>query len=68
MATNNARPSLQYRALGLVGAVAAGIGLWRFTSGDWLIGVVCVVAVAAVAGVYLFGQRRLKGRDRGRRY
>jgi hypothetical protein len=68
VATNDARPSVQYRALGLVGAVAAGIGLWRFTSGDWLIGVVCVLAVAVVAAVYMAGQRRLKGRDRGRRY
>jgi membrane protein YdbS with pleckstrin-like domain len=54
--------------LGLVGAVAAGIGLWRFTGGDWLSGLVCAVAVLVVAVVYVAGQRRLQGRDRGRRY
>jgi hypothetical protein len=64
----NVRPSVRYRVLGLVGAVAAGIGLWRFTGGNWLSGVVCALAVAVVAFVYVAGQRRLQGRDRGRRY
>jgi membrane protein YdbS with pleckstrin-like domain len=54
--------------LGLVGAVAAGIGLWRFTGGDWLSGVVCALVVAVVAVVYVAGQRRLKGRGGARRY
>jgi hypothetical protein len=62
---------MQYRVLGLAGAVAAGIGLWRFTGGDWLSGALCALVVAAAAAVYIAGQRRLKGskgRDRGRRY
>jgi hypothetical protein len=54
--------------LGLAGAVAAGIGLWRFTGGDWLSGIVCALVVALVAAVYVVGQRRLKGRGGGRRY
>jgi uncharacterized membrane protein YeaQ/YmgE (transglycosylase-associated protein family) len=54
--------------LGLVGAVAAGVGLWRFTGGDWMSGVFCALVVAVVTAVYVAGQRRVKGRDRGRRY
>jgi hypothetical protein len=57
-----------YRALGLLGAVLAGIGLWRFTSGDWQGGILCVVAVVAVAVAYVLGQRRARGISGGRRY
>ena len=42
---------LTQKAVGLVGAIATGIGLWRFTSGDWLSGIVFVAAVAAASSV-----------------
>ena len=61
-------PTVQYRVLGLLGAVGAGIGLWFFTSGDWLIGALCALAVVVAAGIYVVGQRRVKGRGRARRY
>ena len=54
------------RIVGVVGAIAAGIGLWRFTSGDWLEGTVFACAVAGVAAVYAVRERR-RGRDT-RRY
>jgi hypothetical protein len=57
-----------YRAIGLLGAVAAGIALWRFTSGDWLGGALGVLVVAGAAAVYVEGQRRLKGSGGRRRY
>ena len=53
------------RIVGVVGAIAAGIGLWRFTSGDWLGGIVFTFAVAGIAAWYLWDSR--KTRD-GRRY
>jgi hypothetical protein len=56
---------LTQKAIGLVGAIAAGIGLWRFTSGDWLTGIVFVAAVAGLTGWYLWSTRRV--RDGGRR-
>ena len=69
VATNpSPAPTIQYRVLGLLGAVGAGIGLWFFTSGDWLIGALCALAVIAAAGVYVVGQRRVKGSSRSRRY
>lgn len=61
-------PTLQYRVLGLFGAFGAGIGLWFFTSGDWLIGALCALAVIAAAGVYVVGQRRVNGQGGARRY
>jgi len=64
----HAQPSLQFRLLGLAGAVEAGTGLWRFTSGHWVSGIFCAFVVACVAAAYVVGQRRLKGRDGGRRY
>jgi hypothetical protein len=60
--------TLQYRVLGLVGAVEAGVGLWCFTSGRWLNGIFYAIGVAFLASVYLRAQRKLKGRDGGRRY
>ena len=54
--------------LGLFGAFGAGIGLWFFTSGDWLIGAFCALAVIAAAGVYVVGQRRVNGQGGARRY
>jgi membrane protein YdbS with pleckstrin-like domain len=60
------RAILTQKAVGLVGAIAAGIGLWRFTSGDWLTGIVFVAAVGGIAVWYLWSTRRV--RDGGRRY
>jgi hypothetical protein len=57
---------LTQKAVGLVGAIAAGIGLWRFTSGDWLSGIVFVAAVGGLTGWYFWSTRRV--RDGGRRY
>ncbi len=57
---------LTQKAVGFVGAIAAGIGLWRFTSGDWLSGIVFVAAVAGLTGWYFWSTRRV--RDGGRRY
>lgn len=54
------------RIVGVAGAVAAGIGLWRFTSGAWIEGIVLAAAVAAVA-VYSVLRDRRRGRDT-RRY
>jgi hypothetical protein len=62
------QPSLQYRLLGLAGAVEAGTALWRFTSGHWVSGTFCAFVVVVVAAAYVTGQRRLKGQDGGRRY
>jgi membrane protein YdbS with pleckstrin-like domain len=64
----NTAASPIYRVLGLLGAVATGVGLWRFTSRDWIGGIVCAVIVAAVAAVYVLGQRRVGGSGGGRRY
>jgi hypothetical protein len=46
------------RIVGVVGAIAAGIGLWRFTSGAWIEGIVFTCAVAGVAAFYLVRERR----------
>ena len=46
------------RIVGVVGAIAAGIGLWRFTSGAWVEGIVFTCAVAGVAAFYLVRERR----------
>jgi hypothetical protein len=56
---------LTQKAIGFVGAIAAGIGLWRFTSGDWLTGIVFVAAVAGLTGWYFWNTR---GARDGRRY
>jgi hypothetical protein len=56
---------LTRKAVGLVGAIAAGIGLWRFTSGDWLSGIIFVLAVAGLTAWYLGSTRRVR---EGRRY
>jgi len=56
---------LTQKAVGLVGAIAAGIGLWRFTSGDWLGGIVFIAAVAGITAWYLWSTRRVRD---GRRY
>jgi membrane protein implicated in regulation of membrane protease activity len=66
MVRSMTRAILTQKAVGLVGAIAAGIGLWRFTSGDWLSGIVFVAAVAGIAAWYLWSTRRV--RDGGRRY
>jgi hypothetical protein len=46
------------RVVGVVAAIAAGIGLWRFTSGAWIEGIVFTCAVAGVAAFYLLRDRR----------
>jgi membrane protein YdbS with pleckstrin-like domain len=56
---------LTRKAVGLVGAIAAGIGLWRFTSGHWLSGIAFVAAVAGLTAWYLWSTRRVRD---GRRY
>jgi hypothetical protein len=35
-----AKATVMRQAIGVVAAVSAGVALWRFTSGDWLGGVV----------------------------
>jgi membrane protein YdbS with pleckstrin-like domain len=54
--------------LGLIGAVEAGVGLWYFTNGHWVNGLFYVFAVAFLITVYIRRERKLKGRDGGRRY
>ena len=66
MVRSMTRAILTQKAVGLVGAIAAGIGLWRFTSGDWLSGIVFVAAVAGIAAWYVWNTRRV--RDGGRSY
>jgi hypothetical protein len=46
------------RVVGVVAAIAAVIGLWRFTSGAWIQGIVFTCAVAGVAAFYLLRDRR----------
>jgi membrane protein YdbS with pleckstrin-like domain len=60
--------SKQSRAIGLVGAVEAGVGLWYFTNGHWINGVFYVIAVAFLFFVYIRRERKLKGPGGGRRY
>ena len=59
------RPLLIRKAIELAGAIAAGIGLWRFTSGHWLSGIVFAVAIGSLTGLYLWKSRHV---DDGRRY
>ena len=49
----------------LMGAIGAGIGLWRFTSGDWAGGIVFTLAVGGLAAWYLWSSRKVRD---GRRY
>jgi membrane protein implicated in regulation of membrane protease activity len=65
MKTPLTKAVLTRKAVGLVGAIAAGIGLWRFTSGDWLSGIVFVAAVAGLTAWYFWSTRRVRD---GRRY
>jgi hypothetical protein len=62
------KPSPLFRTLGVLGAVATGVGLWRLTNGDWLGGILCAAVVAAVVAVCVEGQRRVKGGGGRRRY
>jgi hypothetical protein len=59
------KPILTRKAIELAAAIAAGIGLWRFTSGHWLSGIGFVVAVGGVTAWYLWSSRRVRD---GRRY
>jgi hypothetical protein len=65
MVSRMTKAILTQKAIGVVGAIAAGIGLWRFTSGDWLSGIVFVAAVAGLIGWYFWNAR---GARDGRRY
>jgi hypothetical protein len=65
MVSRMTKAILTQKAIGLVAAIAAGIGLWRFTSGDWLTGIVFVAAVAGLTGWYFWNTR---GARDGRRY
>jgi len=65
MVSQMTKAILTQKAIGLVAAIAAGIGLWRFTSGDWLTGIVFVAAVAGLTGWYVWNTRRVRD---GRRY
>ena len=65
MKTPLTKAILTRKAVGLVGAIAAGIGLWRFTSGDWLSGIIFAFAVAGLTAWYLWSTRRVRD---GRRY
>jgi membrane protein implicated in regulation of membrane protease activity len=58
-------PALARRLLGLAAAVAAGIGLWRFTSGDWQGGIVVTLGVSGIAAWLVWESRKTRG---GRRY
>ena len=60
--------SAQSRVLGVVGAVEAGVGLWYFTNGHWLQGVLFTIAVVFLIAIYFRKERKLKGPDGGRRY
>ena len=53
------------KAVELTGAIGAGIGLWRFTSGDWLGGIVFTFAVGGLAAWYVWNTRKVRD---GRRY
>ena len=59
---------MQNRILGLVGAVEAGIAFWYLTNGHWINATLYLVAVAFLVAVYVRRERKLKGRDGGRRY
>jgi hypothetical protein len=58
------KPILTRKAIELVGAIAAGIGLWRFTSGHWLSGVAFAVAIGGLTAWYLWRSRRIRDRRR----
>ncbi len=60
--------SIQNRVIGLIGAVEVGVGLWYFTNGHWVNGIFYAIAVAFLISVYVRRERKLKGRDGGRRY
>jgi hypothetical protein len=53
------------KVIELMGAIGTGIGLWRFTSGDWIGGIAFTLAVAGMAGWYFWTNR---GTRDGRRY
>jgi membrane protein implicated in regulation of membrane protease activity len=65
MKTPLTKAVLTRKAVGIIGAIAAGIGLWRFTSGDWLGGIVFVAAIAGLSAWYFWSSRRVRD---GRRY
>jgi hypothetical protein len=60
--------SKQNRVIGLIGAVETGVGLWYFTNGHWINGTLYAIAVAFLISMYVRRERKLKGRDGGRRY
>jgi hypothetical protein len=52
------------KAVELTGAIGAGIGLWRFTSGDWLGGIVFTFLVAGIAAWYVWDSRKVRDNRR----
>jgi hypothetical protein len=56
---------LTKKAVELICAIGAGIGLWRYTSGDWLGGIVFTLAVTGLAAWYVWTTRKVRD---GRRY
>jgi hypothetical protein len=46
------------RTIGFVAAIVAGFGLWRFTSGDWLGGIVFTAVVGSLSLWYWLHARR----------
>jgi hypothetical protein len=60
--------SKQSRAIGLIGAVEAGVGLWYFTNGHWINGIFYMIAVAFLISVYVLRERKLNGPGGARRY
>lgn len=51
------KPTLR-KLVSFLGAILTGVALYRFTSGDWLGGVILAAAVAGMAAWYLLTQRR----------
>jgi membrane protein implicated in regulation of membrane protease activity len=49
---------LTRQTVGLVAAVVAGVALWRFTSGDWLGGIVFAAVVGSLATWYWLRARK----------
>lgn len=46
------------KLIAVAAAITAGVALFRFTSGDWIGGLVLTAAVGAACAWYLLTQRR----------
>jgi len=58
------RALLTRKAVEIAGAITAGIGLWRFTSGDWISGIGFTLAVGGLIAWYVLGLRVRPGKRR----